>query len=142
MKYISMPPKAKKDTKKSTKPNAKKPVSKSSNKPVSKSSNQSASKSSNKPVSKSSNKPVFKSSKPSNKSSSKKERPLAEKSDDAPEIIEIKNRRDNIIGMKPNDVKWAEQVHMACAGLYKCYKYGERDKCIKEIHDKLDKLEK
>ena len=81
-------------------------------------------------------------SKPASKPAAKREMPLAERAEDAKEVREIKERRDKIIAKKPNDPKWVESAHLACAGLYKCYKHGERSKCLKDIHDKLDKLEK
>ena len=81
-------------------------------------------------------------SKSASKPAAKREMPLAERAEDAKEVREIKERRDKIIAKKPNDPKWVESAHLACAGLYKCYKHGERSKCLKDIHDKLDKLEK
>ena len=117
-----MPPKKK--TKPGAKGGAAKPKAKPKSKPTA-----------NKPT-------ASKSSSHAASASHKTEMPLAERSEDAQEVREIKDKRDKLIARKPNDPKHAEACHMACSGLYKCYKHGERSVCLKAIHDKLDKIEK
>ena len=73
---------------------------------------------------------------------SEKKVPLHDSKEDAQEVAEIKRRRDALIARDPNNPKWVESAHLACIGLYRCYREIDHSKCLKAIHDKLDRLEK
>jgi hypothetical protein len=95
-----------------------------------------------KPTSKSASKPAKSAPKPKDNSANTHEGPLISRAENAQEILEIKQKRDALIARDPNNSKWVESAHMACMGLFKCYKSGERNKCLNDIHSKLDALAK